>query len=381
MESHRQLQGHIQVMQFGLVSESVTLSGEEKYCQLSPHQCLGQLWPGEEALKGGELLEVDFGDYLGIQTVARAACIPDNSPTLRLNEEIIAQPLVEDGNEGIFAQPELLSVLVRAALPSHGLLDWELEDNDSAHDWDPTLSDLGSEAGSFSSGASPFDDQEDDPFALLGELGVYSLGPNLEMCDLEHKYADSNWHARTWSLLSRFSFAGKTLGTSEHLPSDRLLQPIEYFLLFWDETLQWKIVRESNSYANYVDPATGKRKGGESAARSITLEEFRQFTGICCLMGVQDQPCIRDYWRRNHGALYYEVVATTMSRWRFEYILRCLYMTSKSDFITNKRSPDYNPISKCRWIFEHVQVRFQQFWNLSPFVIVDECMVAYNGTI
>jgi len=99
------------------------------------------------------------------------------------------------------------------------------------------------------------------------------------------------------------------------------MQSIEYFSLFWDESLQQKVVKESNDYVDYIDPTTGKQKGGEHGARPITLEEFRQFTSICFLMGVRDQPSIHDYWCRGGGALFCEDVACTMSRWRFEYIL------------------------------------------------------------
>lgn len=203
-------------------------------------------------------------------------------------------------------------------------------------------------------GESDFDHHEDDPLWLLGEIGQYLDGPEQDEIDLDAKYAECNWHAKTWSLLPRHAFTGKTPRPTTLL-SQELLEPVEYFTRFWDETLQRKIVRESNDYANYVDPTSGKQKGGEVDAKPITLEEFRQFTGICCLMGVRKQPSIRDYWRRGKDALTCEDISKTMSRWRFEYILRCLHMTNKAAFVIDKNSPNYDPIGKCRWILEHVQ--------------------------
>lgn len=52
---------------------------------------------------------------------------------------------------------------------------------------------------------------------------------------------------------------------------------------------------ESRAYARWVDPKTRKQKGGPGEGAPITGLEHRRFIGICCLMGVKDQPEIRDY--------------------------------------------------------------------------------------
>jgi len=37
--------------------------------------------------------------------------------------------------------------------------------------------------------------QEDNPIALLDELGIYPFGLEEEFLDLEEKYSNINWHA------------------------------------------------------------------------------------------------------------------------------------------------------------------------------------------
>ena len=70
---------------------------------------------------------------------------------------------------------------------------------------------------------------------------------------------------------------------------------MESFLDIWDDVIQRKIVKESNSYAKWTDLATGKRKGGFEIQGKITLREHRQFIGICALMAMRTQPHLRDF--------------------------------------------------------------------------------------
>jgi hypothetical protein len=70
---------------------------------------------------------------------------------------------------------------------------------------------------------------------------------------------------------------------------------IGWFLRFWDDRIQRKVVYESNAYASYVDPVTEKRKGGTIPVAPITLREYWQWYGIAILVGIQKQPSIRNY--------------------------------------------------------------------------------------
>jgi hypothetical protein len=72
-------------------------------------------------------------------------------------------------------------------------------------------------------------------------------------------------------------------------------KPVEYFLLYWNDTKQRKLVYESNSYARTWCDKTKKLKGGLEGGKPVTLKEHRQFLGICALMDVRQQPSYRDY--------------------------------------------------------------------------------------
>lgn len=252
-------------------------------------------------------------------------------------------------------------------------------ESSSDDDWKPEMWDFVSSGDGYSDGECTEPNRaEEAPPTLLGELGLYSDGPREEDEDFLTKYSEANWHAKTWSLLPRQPFIGPTPGPTEQLGSDPIT-PADSFLRFWDERIQRKIVFESNAYADYRDPQSGKRKGGFPPSPPITLAEYRAFCGIVILMGIRKQPTIRAYWRRVGSTLHCHDIVRTMSRFRFLYILRCLHMVPKGSYITDKENPAYDPIGKCRWILDAVTANAKALWNPGPYVSIDECMVGYNG--
>jgi hypothetical protein len=85
-------------------------------------------------------------------------------------------------------------------------------------------------------------------------------------------------------------------------------------------------VKESNLYAKWVDPTSKKWKGGPVQEPNITLQEFWKFLGICGFMAVRQQLQMRDYWSLKTRALHSDEVASPLSRNRFQYILKYLYV-------------------------------------------------------
>lgn len=54
-------------------------------------------------------------------------------------------------------------------------------------------------------------------------------------------------------------------------------------------------------------------------------------------------------------------------------------MTNKAAFITNKKYPNYNPVGKCHWLLDTLCKNYRAHYNPSPFVCVDESIIANNG--
>jgi hypothetical protein len=151
--------------------------------------------------------------------------------------------------------------------------------------------DLDSDGGSSGRSSDAERTRED----IFGRLGMYESAVRRENETIDQKYHECNWHAHSWQLLPRSKFIGPKPGPTSLVPQRKGLKPHEYFLMFWDDVVKRKLVYESNSYAKYIDPVTGKQKGGPGGGRPITAKEMQQFLGICMLMGVRRQPVIRDY--------------------------------------------------------------------------------------
>jgi hypothetical protein len=113
--------------------------------------------------------------------------------------------------------------------------------------------------------------------------------------------------------------------------------------------------------------------------KPITKSKFRKWTGIVILMGVRHKPCMRDYWRRADEVLYCRDIASAMSRDRFEHIKRCLHLVDNSTYVTDKSNPRWDPLRKTCWFLNELIISFNQHLNPSPFLCVDESMIAYNG--
>jgi hypothetical protein len=111
-------------------------------------------------------------------------------------------------------------------------------------------------------------------------------------------------------------------------------------------------VKESNLYADWVDPTTKKRKGGALKEPNITLVEFRKFIGICGFMAVRQQPQICDYWSLKTEALHCEEVAGSLTRNQFQYILKCLHVARKTALVKDKKDPLYDPLAQVRWLLD-----------------------------
>jgi hypothetical protein len=157
------------------------------------------------------------------------------------------------------------------------------------------------------------------------------------------------------------------------------MAPVDFFKLLWTDAIQARIVQKSNRYARSVDPRTGIAVHGRRPVKPIIVAEFWKWTGIVILIGVRHQPCMHDYWHLAEEVLYCKDIANTILRERFEYIKRCLHLVDNSMYVTDRSDPRWDPIGKTQWFLNDLITSFNEHMNPSPFLCVDESMIAYNG--
>jgi hypothetical protein len=88
----------------------------------------------------------------------------------------------------------------------------------------------------FSTGDSD-PDENDTNDILMAEVGEYTFGPRTEEeYEFWRRYAEGNWHAKSWELLPREQFSGSKPGLA-HDYGATVPSPIQCFLLLWDDKI------------------------------------------------------------------------------------------------------------------------------------------------
>ena len=100
--------------------------------------------------------------------------------------------------------------------------------------------------------------------------------------------------------------------------------PREVFEMFFSDDLMKLMVTESNRYAEEV-------MGNEKFATwtKITVDEMKAFLGFSILMGINQLPAVKDYWKKSEY-LHYSPIADRIPRNRFLEISRYIHFVDNS---------------------------------------------------
>ena len=137
--------------------------------------------------------------------------------------------------------------------------------------------------------------------------------------------------------------------------------PMEIFEFFFDDETLSFIVEELKRYAC--------QKGIEF---TVSLQDMKIFFGILLLSGYQPLPSRRMYWTV-HEDYRVAPVAQTMSRNRFEEILRFLH------FNNYQRLDTTDKMTKLRPIMDRLNKKFVMVYPKEKQMDLDEAMIEYLG--
>lgn len=149
------------------------------------------------------------------------------------------------------------------------------------------------------------------------------------------------------------------LHDDEQLKLDNSFEPIDYFLLFFDDDILNLIVDESNLYA--------QKKG---VSLNLDKDDLLKVLGILLLSGYNHVPSFRMYWSSNID-LKNDLVASSMSRDRFLLIIKHLHFAHESDAA--------DKAWKVRPLMNHFNSVFEKYVQMNHFLSVDESMIEYFG--
>lgn len=137
--------------------------------------------------------------------------------------------------------------------------------------------------------------------------------------------------------------------------------PQEIFEQFFDLEVIEMLVEQTNRYA-----ATHNKLG------DVSENEMKCFIGILLLSGYNPLPRRRLFWEGSKDT-HNELVASTMSRDRFEFIMSNLHCCNNYSLNIKDK------FAKIRPLYDKLNVKFQEFLPHVQYHSIDEAMVPYFG--
>lgn len=192
----------------------------------------------------------------------------------------------------------------------------------------------------------------------------------IEDSDTDVEITDNDWNSDINTIPKLFDFTGNS-GLQCTLSSNN---PYDYFSLFFDDSIMNNIVTWVNLKANILRSQGVKKRSNLSSWKNIDICELKKFIGLSLLMGIHKLPTIRLYWSQSEID-YHPIYGQTLSRNRYETILRCLcfydpFTTDKSDRL-HKINNVLGPI------ISNIQTKYYPKECLS----LDESMLLWRGRL
>jgi hypothetical protein len=154
--------------------------------------------------------------------------------------------------------------------------------------------------------------------------------------------------------------------------------PIDYFNLFFTQTL-WNIfVPETNRYAEQFLAAheTLSPRSRVRQWQAVTVIETKAFIAILLEMGVTKRLTIFSYWANNSRSIPW--CGKMMSRNRFQLLLKFFHLTDNSKLLT-PGNEKYDPCAKFQPIVDHANRLFCHHYTPHEHLSVDETLVGIKS--
>lgn len=145
-----------------------------------------------------------------------------------------------------------------------------------------------------------------------------------------------------------------------------LCSPLEIFRCLLDDEIVEKIVSESNIYA--------QQKNNQL---QLTSEELMAYFGVLIVMGFHRLPGMKMYWSSDKN-FHVPRIANTMTVKRFLKITRYIHINNNEN-MAQKNDPSYDRLYKVRPLISKLNEKFEEAFEPSRYLSVDECMVGFKG--
>ncbi|XP_067121649.1 piggyBac transposable element-derived protein 4-like [Centruroides vittatus] len=211
---------------------------------------------------------------------------------------------------------------------------------------------------------------------VLSESGSESYVPSID--DSSSSGSDTSSTARNWCEADaqryptpppRFPFTG-TPGC--RFSTTEVIEPLDYFKLFFDNELVNHITTETNRYA-LTKPQTSR-----SQWDTVSIQEMYMFFCVVILQGIIHKPDERMYWTTNE-TLSTPSFRRLMSRNRFLAIKQNLHFTDNQNY--NPRTHPNPKLNKIWPIVQNLCSKFSRLYVPERDIVVDESLMLFKGRL
>ncbi|XP_045467968.1 piggyBac transposable element-derived protein 4-like [Harmonia axyridis] len=154
-----------------------------------------------------------------------------------------------------------------------------------------------------------------------------------------------------------------------------LNKPFDIYQQFITNEIIDLIVSETNRYASQLKSKPLRPRSLLHKWVDTNREEMQRFLAVLLIMGINELPKMRLYWS-NDEMYGNDLIKKTMTRNRFDMMLRCLHFTDNTD-------PEANAdrLSKIKTVVELICRQFQETLTPNEEVVIDESMVPWRGRL
>ncbi|KFM65266.1 PiggyBac transposable element-derived protein 4, partial [Stegodyphus mimosarum] len=176
--------------------------------------------------------------------------------------------------------------------------------------------------------------------------------------------------------LLRFPFTGQPrLNVKVENKDD----PLEYFSLFFTDTVIQHIVTETNRFAHkFLGNTNISEFSRANKYVDTNSEEIKTFLALLILQGILKKPKEAWFWSRNQF-LETPIFGRLMSEKRYSLLMKFLHFTNDEEFDQNAHP--HPKLWKIWNIFEMVSSKFSSVYTPERDVCIDESMALYKGKL
>ena len=208
-------------------------------------------------------------------------------------------------------------------------------------------------------------------------LGTNSRSSD-EMYDILNE--DPEW-TQQFSPIHVNQFIG-LLGTNFPHDFDPLTaSPIDYFQLYFSDDVFQHICDNINKFQKFCfqQKRITSPNYTENFWYDTHLHEMKAYFGLAVMFGLLNQPRYRNFWSKDPFLGNPGVQRVFSLKW-YSKLSEYLHVSDReAEF--NRAHLNYDKFGRIRWLYYHLQNKFQQMKHPERYQVVDEMIMLYSGRI